>query len=345
MTQRNFTSKDAALTINYISFVFRSLVNDGYRPDELLKHTGLTESALKDPDFRCTIEQHKTFVLNAIALTQNPHLGLEIGNRFNPINIGLPASAAMSSDNLSTALKVLQQFFSLNFSILAFDYHEQGDQLMLRCQPALRVPEIEYFVVSSSLIVTENLLRLLLGREQVGEQAEFSMTEVSGWQAYQHSLGTSVRFNAPFNQLGIPKHYLTHPLASSDPVTHQNMMRLCEQQKAQSYYGDGLEAQVCKVIVENHYHGLSIEKVASELGLSERSLRRQLSQSDTSYKQILDDLRESKARELLAIVGLPISTIAYDLGFSDPSNFSRTFKRWTQRSPQEFRETLSKPDT
>lgn len=342
MTQRNFTSKDAALTINYIGFVFRSLVNDGYRPDELLKQTGLTEAALNNPDFRCTIEQHKRFVLNAIALTQNPHLGLDIGNRFNPINIGLPASAAISSDNLSTALEVLQRFFSLNFSILSFDYHEQGDQLMLRCQPALRVTEIEYFVVGSSLMVTENLLRLLLGKEQVSEYAEFSTPEIPGWQTYQQSLGAAVRFNAPFSQLTMPKRYLTHRLAGSDPVAYQNMLRLCEKQKAESYYGKGIEAQVGKVIVENRYHNLTIEKVATELGVSERSLRRQLSQCDTSYKQIVDDLRESKARELLAVKGLPISTIAYDLGFSDPSNFSRTFKRWTQCSPQEYREDLLK---
>ena len=342
MSQRNFTSKDAALTINYISFVFRSLVNEGYCPDELLKDTGLTEVALNNPDFRCTVEQHKTFVLNTISLTQNPHLGLEIGNRFNPINIGLPVSAAISSDNLSTALDVLQQFFSLNFSILSFEYHEQGDQLMLRCQPALRVNEIEYFVVGSSLIVTENLLRLLLGKEQVSVYADFSTAETPDWQSYQEAIGATVRFNAPFNQLVIPKHYLAHPLAASDPITHQNMLRLCEQQKADSYYGEGIEAQVRKIIVENHYHSLAIEKVASELNLSERSLRRQLSQCDTSYKQIVDELRESKARELLAVKGLPVSTIAYDLGFSDPSNFARTFKRWTQRSPQEFRQDLLK---
>ncbi len=320
-------------------------MNDGYCPDELLKHTGLSEQALNNPDFRCTTEQHKNFILNAITLTQNPHLGLDIGNRFNPINIGLPASAAISSDNLSTALKVLQQFFSLNFSILSFDYHEQGDRLMLRCQPALRVTDIEYFVVSSSLIATENLLRLLLGKEQVSEHAEFATAEVPGWQAYQKSLGTTVSFNAPFNQLAIPKRYLTHPLPSSDPVVHQNMLRLCEKQKAESFYEDGIETKIRRLIVQSHYHGLAIETVASKLGLSERSLRRQLSQSDTSYKKIVDDLREAKARELLAVKGLPVSTIAYDLGFSDPSNFSRTFKRWTQRSPQEFREDLLKRET
>lgn len=135
----------------------------------------------------------------------------------------------------------------------------------------------------------------------------------------------------------IPRHYLTQPLTSSDPIIYQNMLRLCKTQKSTPYYGEGLEAQVSMVIVENHYHSLAIDRVATELSMSERSLRRRLNQSDSSYTIFVDDLRESKAPAFLAIKGLPVSTIAYELGFNDPSNFARTFKRWTKYSTQESR--------
>ncbi len=115
------------------------------------------------------------------------------------------------------------------------------------------------------------------------------------------------------------------------------MLRLCKTQKSVPYYGEGLESQVSMVIVENHYHSLAIDRVATELSMSERSLRRRLNQSDSSYTIFVDDLRESKARAFLAIKGLPVSTIAYELGFSDPSNFARTFKRWTKYSTHESR--------
>jgi len=335
--QRGFTSQDAALTINYIGFVYRTLVAEGYSPERLLQATGLTGAALVSPDFRCTFEQHKTFVINAMNLANDPHLGPRMAARFNPMNIGLPASAAMSSDIFSTALHVLQQFMSLNFSILSFDYYADGDTLALRWKPALDVSSIEYFVMGSTFVVTENFLRLLLGKESVAVRVDLAMPEPAGWVEYASALSFPVVFDAPFSQLVVPSCYLNEPLSAADPVVHQHMLRLCEKQMAEAFFDEGLESQVGNIIIENHYHSMSIEQVAEALGLSERSLRRQLSQSGSAYKKIVDQVRESRARELLAIAGLPISTIAYDLGFSDPSNFARTFKRWLGVSPQDYR--------
>lgn len=107
---------------------------------------------------------------------------------------------------------------------------------------------------------------------------------------------------------------------------------------ADAFFEQGITAQVRGVIVKHHYHSVTIETAATELGMSERNLRRQLSQSGTSYKKVVDDVRAARARELLKVAGLPISNIAYDLGFTDPSNFARSFKRWVGMSPLEYRE-------
>ncbi len=341
MTHRSFTAKDAALTINYIGFVFRTLTNDGYPSEALLKNTGLTEHAFIDPDFRCSFEQHQTFVKNAIHETRDPHLGPRMGARFNPINIGLPASAAMSSDIFSTALDTLKQFISLNFSIVSLDFYQQDEQLILHWHSAVDVSSIEYFVMGSCVAVTENLLALLLGESVVIEYAELAVPTPPGWEKFQRHINFDVRFDAPFNRLVLPSHYLTKPLAGTDPIVHQHMLRLCEKQLAESFYDEGIEAQVTRYIHRRHFHSVPIEETAAELGLSERSLRRQLSLSGSSYKTLIDEVRAARAKELLAISGLPISTIAYDLGFSDPSNFARSFKRWTALSPLEFRDTRS----
>jgi len=340
VSHRRFTSKDAALTINYIGFVYRSLVAEGYSGDALLHGTGLSGGDLLNPDFRCTFEQHKAFVLNAIALTGDPHLGPRMAARFNPLNIGLPASAAFSSDVFATALDVLRQFVSLNFSILSFDYVQEGEELIIRWQPAVDVSDIEYFVVGSSIVVTENFWKLLLAEDQITLFAELALPEPEGWAEFAPELNFPIRFNAPFSRVVMPAHYLDKPLSGTDPVLHQNMLRLCERQRAETFFEEGLDAKLRKLIAQRHYQSLPIEQAAAYLGLSERSLRRQLSDAGSSYKKVLDEERQSRAKELLAVSGLPISTIAYDLGFSDPSNFSRSFKRWLGLSPADYREQL-----
>jgi AraC-like DNA-binding protein len=338
MANRGFTAKDAALTINYIGFIYRTLLAEGFNSESLLRDTGLSHADLSNPDFRCTFDQHKTFACNAMAITGDIHLGPRMGAAFNPINIGLPISAAISSDVLATALDVLKQYMSLNFSIVSMEFLNDGDKIFLRWQPVLDVQEIEYFVVGSCLTVGENLLKLILQREDIELSAELSLPTPSNPEVLEQLLGFPVTFNAPFNQLVLPGAYLDKPLPGSDPVAHQNMVRLCEKQMANSFFDEGIDALVRGVIVRNHYHPLPIEAAAEALGLSERSLRRQLSQSSTSYKKVVDGVRAARAKELLAVAGLPVTTIAYDLGFADPSNFARSFKRWEGVSPLEYRE-------
>jgi len=69
---------------------------------------------------------------------------------------------------------------------------------------------------------------------------------------------------------------------------------------------------------------------------SERTLRRRLSEHDTSYLSLLDELRAALARKLLQEPALTIDDVAQRLGFSDTSSFFHAFKRWTGSTPSSF---------
>jgi AraC-like DNA-binding protein len=83
---------------------------------------------------------------------------------------------------------------------------------------------------------------------------------------------------------------------------------------------------------------VSLSDVAAELGYSERGLRRQLDRSGTSYRKLMDQVREQRARNLLSGSTQPIKAIAGAVGFESPSNFARSFKRWTGLTPKAFRD-------
>jgi AraC-like DNA-binding protein len=82
------------------------------------------------------------------------------------------------------------------------------------------------------------------------------------------------------------------------------------------------------------------EAVAQALLLSERTLQRRLQEEGTSYQQLLDDTRRELAEQYLAQPNLPLLEIAYLLGFADPSNFFRAFRRWFDATPGEYRARL-----
>ncbi|NND36793.1 MAG: helix-turn-helix domain-containing protein, partial [Gammaproteobacteria bacterium] len=83
--------------------------------------------------------------------------------------------------------------------------------------------------------------------------------------------------------------------------------------------------------------GSSQSAIAGRMNRSLSTLQRQLQREGTSYQEIRDDTRSALAREYVRDQDLTLSQVAYMLGFSDQSNFSRAFKRWTGESPREFR--------
>ena len=89
--------------------------------------------------------------------------------------------------------------------------------------------------------------------------------------------------------------------------------------------------------------GPSQEKIAQTLNTSLRSLQRRLRDEDTNFKNLLSETRQQLALQYLSDSSRSIGEITYPLGFSEPSNFTRAFKRWTGKSPGEFRSHYQAP--
>lgn len=87
---------------------------------------------------------------------------------------------------------------------------------------------------------------------------------------------------------------------------------------------------------------ISVERIASPMNISPRHLRRKLSQDGTSYEQLVDEVRRETAMRMIGEGQLSLTSIAYELGFLDPSSFTRAFRRWTNMSPTHFRQQVAK---
>jgi len=96
--------------------------------------------------------------------------------------------------------------------------------------------------------------------------------------------------------------------------------------------------RVTKSIVQNLPSGhANIEQVASDLFLSTRKLQRLLHFEDTSFIVLLNRIRQDLAERYIKDKNMDLTEIAFLLGFSEQSTFSRSFKRWTGISPTKYR--------
>lgn len=99
--------------------------------------------------------------------------------------------------------------------------------------------------------------------------------------------------------------------------------------------------QVKSIIFDHLPDGPVTDKlVASELNLSERSLQRRLKEHQTTFRFLLDSVREMLAKQYIKNPLNRMSDIAFLLGFSEQSAFSRAFKKWTGKSPVEYRKSI-----
>ncbi len=89
---------------------------------------------------------------------------------------------------------------------------------------------------------------------------------------------------------------------------------------------------------------LSFELVAEQLHMTTQTIRRRLKEEGNSFQEIKDSLRRDTAIYHLVKTDTPINDIVELLGFSEPSVFNRTFKKWTGLTPGAYRDKNSVPE-
>ncbi|MDQ3062406.1 MAG: helix-turn-helix domain-containing protein [Acidobacteriota bacterium] len=100
---------------------------------------------------------------------------------------------------------------------------------------------------------------------------------------------------------------------------------------------DDFISQLRQVLSEQLRCGnASLTIVSRKLAMSRRAVQRKLNSQGTSYRNVVDQMRSELSTNFLKQDSAEIEEIAMLLGFSDTCSFYRAFKRWTDRTPQEY---------
>ena len=139
-----------------------------------------------------------------------------------------------------------------------------------------------------------------------------------------------IAFGAPSDELELETAQLALPLISADPITSAAL-----EARVATLTATGRTTFVDRVrrAAAANLSAASLPAIGQALGISARTLRRQLDHDGTTLREIVDELRRERADQLLA-AGVAAKEIAFELGFSEPSAFSRAYKRWTGRPPK-----------
>jgi AraC-like DNA-binding protein len=337
MTILKMDPAEYSVSAEYLSLMLEVMARRGIPSEELLVGTQIDAGCWRDPKSRVSAQDFERVASRAIRMTGEPWIGWELGASMTLSSHGFLGYAAMSSATLGEALELAVKYFRTRSTMVQLETFQEGDMAVLQVNELLSLGALTPLTMES-LFSSFHFMgqKLLPGLDVLGE-LRFSYPEPDYFDRMRPLMPVPVYFDCAYNQMRFPVERMDRELQFADPRLARMAADQCEQEMATIKAPPALLGQVRRIILAGGGRFPSVEEVASDLHMSSRTLKRKLQQLGTSYQEILDGLRKGLAVEFLTQSDHTVDEIAMSLGYSDASNFARAFRRWTSRSPSDYR--------
>jgi AraC-like DNA-binding protein len=339
MSVPDITGNLPVIRAHYADILCQLAEDKGVPRKTMLSASGIRSSMLGHPDNLVTVDQFTALCREALARCGDDTLGLEYGRRLKFTTHGSLSQAAISCDNLEQGLSVLIKYFRIRFAYMDLSFFVENDDAVIQLELAHGIEDLYRFNVEVVVASLMDVNLLLFGRQLVGKgRCLLNFPKPAGGSAYEALFGGQVEFDSGVNQLRFHKKFLDLPLSLSNPVTRRVAEAECEKEMRSIEAATSVAVRVGRILESVRVGRLpSLDDVAEQMGLSPRTLRRQLATENVRFQQLQDDIRHQRALELLQQSELSIDEIADTLGYSDPSNFGRAFRKWEGVAPSVWR--------
>lgn len=338
------TKVDTRHHIKALPLALKAMETVGFTAQDCLAGTDLVEEDLyrSSSDVPFTLEQEYRFHRNLLELTDNPMLGLLLGKSYRLEAYGLLGYAFMSAPTLRQAMIVLRNYGPLTFTLFDVNFVTEGSKGILRLSPGTPIPpDLETFYVDRDLTAAVNGGRDSLRTPLEPLHIQLMHCGHEQREIYERHFRCPVSFSTESSELQIEAALLDKAMPLGDTETTSSCQQQCRLLLARMSAGSTCVDKVRQIIVARPGYFPDIDYVAEKLNVTSRTLRRRLARENSSYQQILSDVRYELAKEFLATSSLPMEEISILLGYSGPGNFSNAFKRWHGSSPRDFRQEAS----
>jgi AraC-like DNA-binding protein len=281
-------------------------------------------------------------VLKVIGEGVAPEQGLFIGQHYALAGYGPLLMLLVTSPDIRTVLDQGIRFQQLTHLTgrLALDFSER--RATLRYQPQDMHTALGLLLAQAEISGTYKFIRDLykmMGLAAPHVQIELPFQPPADPAVYHSYYGAQVKFGAQFASFGLDQAVLDVKIPSADPVTFKLYESKCIAELERLRADEGAPSLVQRVqdYLELQSGAMpSMAETAQALNVPERTLRHQLQQLDTSYKQIREEIIKDKALRLMEYKEYSIEMIAELLGYSEPAAFNHAFKRWFGQSPRQY---------
>jgi len=298
---------------------------------------GFSIEDLANPSCRVSFRQGSVMIRRALQMTKGKALGLEIGRRETVFSIGLVGFAMVTCPTLGDAVSLGVSRQQFTGAMLHFDLLTEPGRISVAASSRFPEPDIQIFLVEEAFASFLQVARGLIGPAFRPLRIDLCHSAPSYADVYRDLFDCEVRFGQTANLFVSDADWMARKLPTHDPLSHRQTMQFLELSTAREQESLELVTSVERLLRQNLAEMPTLADIARQLCLSERTLRRRLTDQGVSFQSLLDGQRRNRALELLGNSKLSIEQVAFAVGFSDPHNFRRAFRRWTGSAPSEMR--------
>lgn len=326
-------------TIVTWAIAVRGALNAQKLPSEqLFAEAGLDIAQLQDPNARYPVKNMSRLWELATEASGNPNFPLTVPQYVQPGTLHGLGLAILASDTVSDALQRLVRFSHIVSTAAQVVTHQHGDKLVVEFVPTCPVTR---HAMEAFIATTVQITRMMLHDPSVtAESIELCSPVPAEHSDYDNFFLCPVAFEQDRWALIINKELATRqlPLANAAIATANDSVITAYLAALK----DNIVDKTRQAILESLASGLpSIELIAFKLNLSARSLQRHLGEANESFTRLRENVQQEMAQNWLRQSNRSLVEITFRLGFSDQSNFSKAFKRWTGLTPGQYREQHS----
>lgn len=325
-----------SVSISTVKAINAYLIAQQYCVATLWGGTALNPSCLDDPDLRIPLNDYVQIWNNALAISKDKALGLHIGEQSDSSAMGLVANVLIHEESFSDSLSQYARLYSLVNDGIKLEL-VKGEKTSTLFFKHLDPTYYNIQDIERTLTICLTRTRLFIQKDIQLSRVGFAHAQQDYHAEYLRIFNCPVEFQQNTSFLEIDNDFLSHSPLGKNPYTRSALLNYSNR-ALNKINRKRFSNQVRSHIIDLLQHKKAdVDEVAKRLHMSRHTLYRKLKLEDVAFQGLVEDIRKEKAIAMVKEPQPSLSEVAFLLGFSELSSFSRAFKRWTGKSPKQYR--------
>lgn len=345
---------EGQVPLKYAKTLMRFVVEYGYDPEKFVKQAGLESSVLKNKEEHAyvSVKQYSNLCSQIMNLLHDESFGLKAGQGVTPGAFKMMCYALIHCSNLRDALNRACDFFKIFYTeLLHLELNVERDVASLGYRRSGELYQGSSLLKDASGLCAWHRFCSWLISETVNLQGvsfAFDAPADKTQKRYRELFNAPVSYEREGSQIVFDAKFLKYPILQSEKTLKEFLASAPHYllvMPSKDVGRGNLVAKVRSLIGHDFSQGFpSFEEISSALHMSGPTLRRHLKKEGVTFQELKDESRREVAVAYLSRPELSINTIAALMGFTEPSAFHRSFKKWTGKPPGQFRSELAISD-